>query len=159
MAKVEIDKDQVLNPGDRVELHFKSSGMAWIKATQIAIIDARINKRDDWRIREFRTPEDQPTVIICVVEVLTEEQRKAQEIEDQPELQTASAGAVITCTAIAGVIIAAGVVYSLTLQKTFLIVKDIAASPMGKVAVAGGGVGLAAAGIAALLALLLPKGK
>jgi len=159
MSRIEIDKDQVLNPGDRVELHFKSSGMAWVKAAQIAIIDARINRRDDWRIREFRTPDDQPTVIICVVEVLTEEQRKAQAEEDQPEIQTASAGVVITCAAIAGTIIAAGVVYSLTLQKTFLIVKDISASPAGKVAVAGGGVGLAAAGIAALLAILLPKGK
>ena len=155
MPRIEIDKDQVLNPGDRVELHFKSSGMAWIKAAQIALIDARLDGRDDWRIRSFETPEDQPTLIICTVEVLGNTE---QQDTEEPEMQRAGVGVVVTCAAIAAVIITAGVVYSLTLQKTFLIVKEISKSPAGKIAVAGGGLGLAAAGIAAVLALL-PKGK
>ena len=120
MARIEIDKDQVLNPGDRVELHFKSSGMAWIKAAQIAIIDARMDGREDWRIREFETPVDEPTLIICRIDILGNE---TPNDPYQNEVFAAGGGAVVTCAAIAAVIITAGVVYSLTLQKTFLIAK------------------------------------
>lgn len=155
MQRIEIDENQVLNPGDRVELHFKSSGMAWIKAAQIALIDARLSNRDDWRIDSFETPDDQPTLIICTVRVLG---KTAQQETAGPERQEAGLGVVVTCAAIAGVIITAGVVYSLTLQKTFLIVQDVAASPAGKVAVAGGGLALAAIAIIALISIL-PKGK
>lgn len=149
MAKVLIDKDAPLNPGDRVELHFKSSGMAWIKAAQIAIIDARLSNRKDWRIKNFQTPVDQPTLLICTVEVLKDQP------ESEPEMQTAGVG--VTCAIIAATVVACGIVYGLTLQKSFLIARDVAQSPAGQVAVAGTGIGIAAAGIAALALIFLPK--
>lgn len=156
MERIEIDNEKVLNPGDRVELHFKSSSMAWVKAAQIALIDNRLSGRKDWRILSFETPLDEPTLIITTIEVLSQVPDK----EANPELQTAAIGTVVTCAAIAGVVIAAGVVYHLTLQKTFLLVrtsvKELAGSTTGKLALGGAAAWVAAAGIGALL-LLLPK--
>ena len=79
----------------------------------------------------------------------------------EPEIQTAGIGVVITCASIAAVIIAGGIVYNLTLKETFLIhaqnIQEVVKSPVGKVAAAGTGIGIAAAGIAALILIFLPK--
>ena len=157
MKKIEIDKEKPLNPGDRIELHFKSTSMAWIKAAQIALIDNRLDNRKDFEILSFETPVDQPTLIKCRVEVKDE---KLQETDD-PELQRAGFG--MNCLAVATVIIATGVVYKLTFEKSFLIVpetaKELIETPTGKVAVAGAGIGIAALGVAAVLAYILPRSK
>jgi len=156
MAKVLIDKDKPLNPGDRIELHFVSSGMAWIKAMQIVLLEQKMKGRKDWEITGWETPVDSPTLLIMRVEVLG-----GPRPVDEAPMQTAGAGVVITCASIAAVIIACGVVYSLTLKETFLTfaaaTKAVAESPAGKVAAAGTGIGLAAAGIAALILIFLPK--
>ncbi len=153
MEKIRIDPDRPLNPGERVELHFKSSGMAWIKATQIALIERRLAGRKDWRILNFQTPVDQPTLLICTVELL------GGAAPEDESIQRAGIG--LNCIAIAAVIATAGVVYYLTLQDTFLLMaqtkKEIVTSPEGKVAIAGAGIGIAAAGIALLLFFVLPK--
>ena len=171
MAKVLIDKDQPLTRGDRVEMHFISSGMAWIKAVQIALLEQRMANREDFVILNFQTPVESPTMLIMTVEVLGG-LRPAGEtpgatgswIEGgpaEPPLQTAGVGVVITCASIAAVIVAAGIVYHLTLKETFLIAtqtfQEVVKSPIGKVAAAGTGIGLAAAGIAALALIFLPK--
>jgi len=167
MAKVLIDKNQPLTRGDRVEMHFVSSGMAWIKAVQIALLDQRMANREDFVILNFETPVESPTLLIMRVEVLGGP-RPAGETPgatgswlQQPEPQTAGVGVVITCASIAAVIVAAGIVYHLTLRETFLLtaqtVQEVVKSPAGKVAVAGTGIGLAAAGIAALAFIFLPK--
>ena len=115
MPLTKIPKDEQLAPGDRVELHFKSSGMAWIKATQIVLLEQKFKGRTDWEIIGWETPVEQPTLLIMRAEI------KKFVMEDNPELQQAGVGAVVTCAAIAGVIITAGIVYRLTLQETFLI--------------------------------------
>lgn len=149
LQRVEIDKDKVLVPGDRIEMHFRTVGLVWLQAAQIALIEYRIGKRKDFRILSNSLPANNR--VIFTIEII-------QPPADQPELQTAGAGAIVlTVAKIAGVIIALGVVW-LTLDKTFQIVEKIVDSPGGKVAVAGTGIGIAAAGIAALL-YFLPKGK
>jgi len=150
MALIPIDKNRLLNPGDRVELHFKTTGMAWIRATQIALIESRMKSRADFKIIRFKEYPDQPTLLVMEVEVIGKSVEPAE-----PEVQKAGIG--ITCVAIAGVIITAGVVWNLTLLFTYLIVKEVVESPVGKVAVAGTGIGIAAAGIAALLLFVLPR--
>lgn len=142
-----IDPNQALSPGDKVELHFRSTGMTWIKATQIALIENRLEGRADFVIRSVRTPADQPTVLIFEVDI---KQQAAGGIA------RTIAPIVITCAAIAGLIAAGGIVYKLTLEKSFLLVGETVSSPAGKVGMAGAGIGLAAAGVVALLALL-PK--
>jgi len=146
MSKIRIDKNQPLNVGDRVELHFRSTGMMWVKSTQIALIEYRLKKRKDFRIRSIYCPDLDPTKLIITVEVINPE-------PTEPELQTAGAGVVITCVAIAGVIIVAGVVYELCLEDTFLLlletmktgtetVKEVVTSPEGKAALTGASIAL-----------------
>lgn len=162
MAKVAIDRNQELTRGDKVELHFVSSGMAWIKATQIAVLDDKFKDREDWIIRSFETPEDRPTLIIMTVEVLGGKQTGTTVSWLAPAgLAPVVVGIVITCASISGTIIAAGIIYNLTLKETFKIIaetaREVVTSPEGKIAVAGTGIGIAAAGIAALLLIFLPK--
>ena len=156
MAKTLIDKNQPLNPGDRVELHLVSSGMAWIKAVQIALLDQKLAGRKDWDVLSFETPVDRPTLLIIRIEVLD-----GQRPEGEASLRTAGLGTVITCASMAAFIITCGIVYNLTLKDTFLTwsrtIEKVVESPAGKVAVAGTGIGLAAVGIAALILFVLPK--
>lgn len=148
MPKVQIDKNEVLSPGDRVELHFRTTGMAWIKATQIALIESRAKGRGDWKIIRFKEWPDQPTLLVMEIEIISE-------VADEPEMQTAGIG--ITAIIITASISAIGAIVWLTLEKVYQITAKVIESPAASVAAAGTGIGLAAAGIAALLLFVLPK--
>jgi len=134
MTRVEIDKNKVLVPGDRIEMHFKTSGLVWLQAAQIALIEERVKNRSDWQIISNSLPANNR--VIFTIEIIQ---------PPEPGLQTAGVG--VTAAIIGTVIVAAGVVSWLTLDK----VEQIMESPAGQVAVAGSGVGMAALGIAALL--------
>ena len=124
MEKIEIDKNKPLNPGDVIELHFSSVGMVMLKATQIAMIDYRLAGRKDFRILSWSTPGT--NTVIFTVRI-----NKTNPI-------------IVTAAVIGGLIIGAGVVAWLTLDK----VLQITESPTGKV-LAGGAI------VAAVLALLV----
>lgn len=53
MPKVEIDKNQALQSGDELELHFRTIGPTWIKAAQIAFIEWRLRNRTDFGIMSY----------------------------------------------------------------------------------------------------------
>jgi len=142
LQKVEISNTKALNPGDRIEMHFKTSGMVWLQATQIAMIEWRLSDRKDFVIINNSLP-DKNRVIFTI------EIRKPPEAE--AEMQTAGVG--LTAGIIGAVIIGAGVVAWLTLDKVYQLTESTA----GKIAVGGTGIGIAAAGIAALLFLILPR--
>lgn len=131
--KIEIDKNKPLNPGDVIELHFKSFGMAWLKAAQIAMIDWMLKGRPEFEILSWQIPTNTTVIFECRV-------KKTNPV-------------VVTAAVIAAAIVAVGVVAWLTLDKVYQIME----TPAGKIGVAGTGVGLAAAGIIALLALLPKK--
>ncbi len=124
MEKIEIDKNKPLNPGDVIELHFSSVGMVMLKATQIAMIDYRLAGRKDFRILSWSTPGT--NTVIFTVRI-----NKTNPI-------------IVTAAVIGGLIIGAGVVAWLTLDK----VLQITESPTGKV-LAGGAI------VAAIVALLV----
>lgn len=135
LQKVEIDKNKVLLPGDRIEMHFKTTGLVWLQAAQIALIEYKIGKRKDFRIISNSLPANNR--VIFTVEVI-------KPPADQPQMQTAGmTGALIAAAILAGTV---GIVSFFTLEKIYQIME----SPSGKIAVAGSGVGLAALGIAAL---------
>ena len=70
-------------------------------------------------------------------------------------MQTASVtGGLIAAAVLAATI---GIVSWLTFDKIYQIVEKVIESPIGKVAAAGTGIGIAAAGIAALALIFLPK--
>lgn len=68
MEKVEIDKDQVLSPGERIEIHFKAFGPTWLKATEAALIENRLERREGFRIRSINY--QVPGALIFTVDIL-----------------------------------------------------------------------------------------
>ena len=131
MERIEVDKDEILNPGDIVELHFSSIGLTWIKAAQLAAIEWWINRNHkDFTIRSWEIPENNK--IIFTVRV-----NKTNPVA-------------VTALLIAGAISMVGVVAWLSLDKVYKILE----SPAGAVAVGGLGSLALAAGITALLAVL-----
>jgi len=124
MEKIEIDKDKPLSPGDIIEMHFKTTGMFWITATQIALIEWRLADRKDFWIINHELPT--ANEVIFTVRIL-----KTNPV-------------IVTAAVIGAVIIGAGVIAWLTLDKVYQIIE----SPTGKV-LAGGAI------VAAILALLV----
>lgn len=53
MKKVEISQDEVLQPGDIAEIHFKAPGATWLKATEAAWIESRLENRKEFRIKSI----------------------------------------------------------------------------------------------------------
>ena len=164
MAKVLIDKNQPLTRGDIIELHFAASGMNWIKATQIVLIEREFEGREDWEIINFETPVDLPNLLIITVRVLGGK-RPAGETPGATgswlRMNLVVSSVAITVAVIAASIIGVNIVGFLTLRAAYQMigedVKKVIESPTGKLAVAGTGIGLAAAGIAALILIFLPK--
>lgn len=129
MQKVLIDQNKALEPGDRIELHFVSIGLAWLKATQIALIEWKLAGRKDFDILNWQIPD--PNTVIFTVQIK----------QTNP--------VVLTAAIIAAAIIGAGVVAWLTLDKVYQIIE----SPAGKVGFTGFGIAAAAATITGLIAL------
>lgn len=144
MPKVEIDIDKPLQPGDRVDLHFKSTGLAWIKAAQIALLENRLAGRKDFNTIGITNPADQPRLLIFHIEIMG---------SPPPPPGTKSlvvtTAAALTAAKIAVIIGALGLFY-LTLSKAYLIVKEFSLTGKGP---GGIGLGLVAAVIAGIYLL------
>lgn len=125
--KTEIDKNQPLNPGDIIEMHFSTMGMVWVKATQIALIEWRLEGRKDFTILSVSTPG--LNSVVFTIQIL-----KTNPV-------------IVTAAVIGGVIIGAGVVAWLTLDKVYQILE----TPAGKAAIGGTALFLPALAIIAIL--------
>jgi len=130
MEKIEIDKNKPLNPGDIIELHFRSPGMVWIAAAQIALIEWRLEKREDFRMLSHSLPAGNR--VIFTIKIL----------KTNP--------AVVTAAVIGAAIIGAGVVAWLTLDKVYQIIE----APAGKTMIAGTALFFPALAVLAILFLL-----
>ncbi len=126
MERIEIDKDKPLNPGDRIEMYFKTTGMVWITAAQIALIEYRLAGRQGFRILSWSLAG--PNTVIFTVQV-----KKTNPV-------------IVTAAVIGVAIIGAGVVAWLTLDKVLQIIE----SPTTKV-MAGGAVVAAIVGLLVLI--------
>lgn len=133
MQKVEIDKDKPLQPGDIIELHFKTFGGTWLRATHIALIEWKLEGRTDFTVLSWQLPDHQTLIFEIRVE------------KTNPVL--------VTAAIIAGVIIAAGVVAWLTLDKVYQIL-DL---PAGKIFAGGFGALAAVVAVVIVLGLLQKK--
>ena len=139
MARIEITKDAVLQPGDIIEMHYKVIGPIWLKAIQIAAIESRLE--NDPRFRHTGTwfTENDRTLVVRITIL------PPPVPETGPPMLAAIHVAVIV-TAIAG---AAGAIFVwLSLSKIYKIVK----TPGGAVTF-----GLASAAAAGLVILYLLK--
>ena len=140
MEKIQIDKNKQLNPGDVIEMHFRTSGMAILTATQIALIEWRLEKRKDFRIMSHSLLVGNRVIFTILISEPAEEK--------VPQVYAAGIG--VTAAIIGAAIIGAGVVAWLTLDKIYQIIE----TPAGKAAVTGTALFLPALAVIAILLLL-----
>lgn len=140
MEKIEIDKNKQLNPGDIIEMHFFTSGMSWLTATQIAILEWRLENRKDFRVLNHSLPAG--NMVFFTIQVT---EPPADQV---PKVYKAGVG--ITAAIIGAAIIGAGVVAWLTLDKIYQIME----SPAGKAVVTGTALFMPALAVVAILILL-----
>lgn len=107
MEKTEIDKDQALNPGDVVELHFKTPGGDWLKATEAAIVEYALEGREEFKVRSIDYW--QPGKIVITVEVQ----------ETNP--------VIVTVAVICGAIAIAAIAFGWMFDKAYLVAKTVPA--------------------------------
>lgn len=149
MAKIQISKDAVLQPGDVVEMHYKVIGPVWLKAIQIAAIESRLEK--DARFSHTGTwfeGENDRTLVVRIT-ILPPRPKEAAAVlkpGEVPEVQ--EAGVPIAGIIIAVAAAAAAVFVWLSLDRIFKVVE----APGGAV-----GVGLMGAAVAGLVILFLLK--
>lgn len=138
MTKTEISKDTPLQTGDVVELHFKSVGMTWIQATQIAAIEYWCGL---WH-KEFtilsESVLDDNTIVF-----------KIQVNKSNP--------VILTAAVIGSIIAGCGILAWLTLDKVYKIATEVLTSPAGKIAVGGLGSLATAAAIVLIIGLFKRK--
>lgn len=134
MERVEIDPHKQLAPGDVIELHFKTVGITWLRAAQLAVLDSQLENRPEFRVINHSTPDKQTLIF------------KVRILKTNPIF--------VTAAVIGGIIIATSFMAWLLLDKVYQIMD----SPAGKIAVGGFGSLAAVAAIAAVLALL-PKSR
>jgi len=130
MEKIEIDINKPLNPGDIIEMHFKTTGMVWMTAAQIALIEYRLEKRNDFRIVSHSLP--MGNEVFFTIRVL-----KTNPV-------------IVTAAVIGAAIIGAGVVAWLTLDKVYQIIE----TPAGKTVIGGTALFLPAMAIISILMFL-----
>lgn len=133
MQKVEISQDKPLEPGDLIEIHFRTVGGTWIKASHIALIEYRLAGRSDFEIISSGVPDDHSLYFEIRI-------KKTNPV-------------VVTAAVIASAIIAAGVVAWLTLDKVYQIME----SPAGQIGVAGFGALAVVLVVVIVLSLLQKK--
>ena len=117
--KTEISKDKVLDAGDVVELHFKTRGGDWLKATECAIVEYSLERRKDFKV--ISIDYWQPGKVIFIVEVQ----------ETNP--------VIVTVAVICGAIAVAAIAFGWMFDKAYLVAKTMPAQvlSLGLVVVAG----------------------
>jgi len=110
MEKTEIDKNQVLNPGDRVELHYKTPGGDWLKATEAAVVEYALEGREDFEV--ITMDYWQPGKTVLTVEIK----------ETNP--------VVVTVAVICGAIAVAALAFGWMFEKAYLVGKTVPAQTL-----------------------------
>lgn len=155
MAWAEIKNTDEVAKGDQLRFTYRSTGLAWLTAAQLAIVESRLQKKGFKIISEENT--NQQIIVECTFE-------PAQ--SDEPQIQQASivSGAVILAAAAA----VTGLVLWLLLDKVEKwtaetasavseTIQSVTSTPAGQALFAGGGVFMAGLGIALVYWFLRKK--
>lgn len=133
MQKVEISKNKQLEPGDLIELHFRTVGGTWVKAAHLGIIEYRLAGFPYFEIISWTILDEHS---LCF------------------EIRIKKTNPVLVTAAVIGtIIIGTGVIAWLTLDKVYQIME----SPGGQVGVAGFGILAVVAAVVIVLSLLSKK--
>jgi hypothetical protein len=139
MVKTEIDKDEPLYPGDKIEMHFTYLGPNWVylHAAELALLEWTLKQKNPyWEMLSWQSLEDK-----LILEFLIKEPPAELEVP----VQKAS---FVTAAIIAAIVLGAGLFTWLSLDKIYKITE----SPAGQVALAGtGSIGIVILVIAVLL--------
>lgn len=57
MVWLEIDKEQPLRVGDKIRLHYKTVGLTYVTATQIALVEKKLEKESRFVVENHSMPE------------------------------------------------------------------------------------------------------
>ena len=137
MIRTEIDRNEPLKLGDKIEMHFKAFGPNWVylRASELAILIWRLEQKNpDYELLSWQNPGDKLILTFRI---------------KGPEPQMQEAG-IVTPLIIAAAVIGGGLFAWLSLDKIY----KITDSPAGKIALAGtGSLGIAVLVIAVLLLL------
>jgi len=118
-TKIPLKPDDVVSPGDRIELNFNLFGPDWLwsKAVQGAMIEARLaRKYPNFKIHNW-TWSDNDSKLAIVVDVIEPEQNQGG------EKQEAGIGATISIVAISAAVLGTMLVYYFTQDTTYKIVQ------------------------------------
>lgn len=140
MLRTEIDRDEPLQPGDVIEMHFKAFGPNWIylRASELSILIWQLERKNpDYELLSHENPGDELILTFRIKE----------QVISGPQMQQAGIG---TAAVIAAIVIGGGLFTWLSLDKVYKITE----SPAGQVALAGtGSLGIGVLVIAVLLLL------
>jgi len=142
MLRTEIDKDEPLQAGDVIEMHFKAfGGWIYLRAAELAILKWQLTRKNpNWEMTGWDSS-THPDKLVLIFRIL-------QPVVTEPQIQ--KAGVVTTGAVIAVIVIGAGLFAWLSLDTIY----KITDSPAGKIALAGtGSLGIAALVVAVLLLL------
>ena len=115
MLRTEIDKDELLYPGDVIEMHFNAYGPDWVylRAAELAMLKWRMEKKNpDYDLISWQVPGDK---IIMTFRII--------------------ANPALTAGIIAAIVIGGGLLAWLSLDKIY----KISSTTGAQVAMAGGG--------------------
>lgn len=143
MLRTEIDRNEPLNPGDKIEMEFKCLGPGWLylRAAELAVLKYTLDKKNPyWELTAWDSTTYSDKLIL---EFLIKEPPE----EQMGQVQQAG---IVTPLIIAAIVIGGGLFTWLSLDKIY----KITDSPAGKVALAGSGsLGIGILIIAVLLLL------
>lgn len=143
--KIEITEDTPLQPGDKLEIHFKTVGLSWIQLAQTYFINKTLKKKyPNFEIQDWGVDADKNTIVFKVL-VLDPNILKPEE----PQVQQAS---VITAGVIIAVILGvlAPIAWYFTVSGIYKLTEKALESPTGKIAL-----GAATGIVTAILAIVI----
>jgi len=139
MTKIPIARNEPLDAGDVVELHFASFGGTWIKAAQIAAVERLLEHEKRWKIKSWELRDDARTLVFQV-----------RVLKTNPAAITAAAiiSSIITLAMIVGILLTFYAAYKIVSE-----VAEVTKTPVGAV------MGIAAAAIIGAIAVTLLRKK
>jgi hypothetical protein len=121
MTKIAINPDDVLKPGEVIELNFDLAGPSWLwlQAAQSAAIESRLKKQyDNFEIKSYEWTEDNSKLAITI--------KITAPPAFDPEQNRQGAGVNITAVVICAAIMTSAIVYWFTQGTTYKIIQTAA---------------------------------
>lgn len=141
MLRTEIDKDEPLFPGDKIEMHFEPFGPGWLylRAAELAMLKWTLERQNPyWELESWQSLDNKLVLEFLVLDSPTEFEGQVQK------------AGIVTPAIIGAIVLGAGLFTWLSLDKIYKITE----SGPGKVALAGtGALGIAVLVIAVFLLL------